>query len=199
MEGEFRSTLKMCNLGCEKAELLLTSAKQECLGMAAGFCVWLMKRIELVHQDEDLLEPQQIPYSYNPPSGKAYYFTPHRNQIRKMPEYVLDGQSKKKKKYDDDPLIDDHCSKKYPLVSCGGFGHMFLWFCPVHGHSYGFHLIAGGEGRKDPFASIYKYMELPPADIFCDNACQLSEYALNREPKWLMNTRFLHDLFQCNS
>ena len=70
-----------------------------------------------------------------------------------MPKYLLDGQSIKKKNYDDDPLTDDHCSKKYPLVSCGGFGHMFLWICPVHGHSYGFHLIAGGEGRKDPFAA----------------------------------------------
>ena len=119
------------------AELLVTSAKHECLGMAAGFCVWLMKRIELVHQqDEDPPEPHQIPHSYNPPSGKDYYFTPHGNQVRKMPEYVLDGQSKRKKNYDDDPLIDDHCSKKYPLVSCGGFGHIFLWFCPVHGHSY---------------------------------------------------------------
>ena len=67
--------------------------------MAAGFCVWLMKRIQLVHQqDEDPPEAQQIPYSYNPPSGKAYYFTQHGNQIRKMPEYVLDVQSKKKKK-----------------------------------------------------------------------------------------------------
>ena len=66
--------------------------------MAAGFCVWLMKRIELVHQqDEDPPEPQQIPYCYNPPNGKAYYFTPHGNQIRKIPEYVLDRQSKKKK------------------------------------------------------------------------------------------------------
>ena len=47
---------------CEIAELLLTSAKHECLGMAAGFCVWLMKKIELIHQqDEDPPEPQQIP------------------------------------------------------------------------------------------------------------------------------------------
>ena len=46
----------------EIAELLVTSAKHECLGMAAGFCVWLMKRIELVHQqDEDPPEPNEIP------------------------------------------------------------------------------------------------------------------------------------------
>ena len=46
---------------CEIAELLLTSAKHECLGMTAGFCVWLMKRIELVHQqDEDPPEAQQM-------------------------------------------------------------------------------------------------------------------------------------------
>ena len=31
----------------------------------------------------------------------------------------------------------------------------FLWLCPVHEHSYGSHLISGGEGRKDPFCSLF--------------------------------------------
>ena len=72
---------------------------------------------------------------------------------------------------------------------------MFLWFCPVHGHCYGFHLISGGEGRKDPFSSLFKYMERAPEVVFYDNACQLSEYCLNREPAFFKNTRFFHDCF----
>ena len=66
----------------------------------------------------------------------------------------------------------------------GGFGHLFLWFCPVHGHSYGFHLIKGGKGCKDPFSSVFKYMEKAPKHIYYDNTCQLSEYCLNREPEF---------------
>ena len=72
---------------------------------------------------------------------------------------------------------------------------MFLWFCPIHGHSYGFDLIAGGEGRKDPFSSLFKYKPTAPDEIFYDNACQLNEYCLNREPGYFLSTRFWHDLF----
>ena len=72
---------------------------------------------------------------------------------------------------------------------------MFLFFCPIHGHTYGFHLISGGEGRKDPFAALYKYTEVPPEELFYDFACGLSEYSLTREPKFFRNTRFWHDLF----
>ena len=53
--------------------------------------------------------------------------------------------------FDDAPTVDEPCTKHYPGVSFGGYGYVFLWFCPIHGHSYRFHLIAGGEGRKDPF------------------------------------------------
>ena len=85
-----------------------------------------------------------------------------------------------------------------PAVSCSqkyGFGYLFLWFCPVHGHGYGFHLVGGGKGRKDPFSSLYKYCAHMPENIFYDFVCQLSEYCLNKEPELFKNTRFWHDLF----
>ena len=87
------------------------------------------------------------------------------------------------------------CNKKFLQVSYGGFGYMFLWFCPIHGHWYGFHLISGGEGRKDPFSSLVKYSPTAPTDIFYDFACQLSEYCLNRKPQYFLHTRFWHDIF----
>ena len=105
------------------------------------------------------------------------------------------GQKKTRGNYDDPPDAHEQCSKLFPSVSFGGFGYMFLWFCPIHGHTYGFHLIEGGEGQKDPFCSLYKYMEEMPEEIFYDAACMLSEYCLNREPELFKNTRFWHDLF----
>ena len=38
-------------------------------------------------------------------------------------------------------------------------------------------------------------MEKAPKHIYYDNACQLSEYCLNREPEFFKHTRFWHDLF----
>ena len=38
-------------------------------------------------------------------------------------------------------------------------------------------------------------MEIAPKHIYFDNACQLSEYCLNREPEFFKHTRFWHDLF----
>ena len=74
---------------------------------------------------------------------------------------------------------------------------MFIWFCPIHGYTYGFHLIDGGEGRKDPFSSLFKFKEEMPEHIFYDFACGLSEYALNRAPSLFANTRFWHDVSFC--
>ena len=87
-----------------------------------------------------------------------------------------------------------HVPKLILQFLLGGFGYLFLWFCPVHGHSNGFHLIKG-EGCKDPFSSVFKYMEKAPKHIYYDNACQLSEYYLNRELEFFKHNRFWHDLF----
>ena len=97
----------------------------------------------------------------------AYYFTETGNQIREMPAYDIPGNHRGN--FDDAPTVDEPCTKNYPGVSFGGYGYVFLWFCPIHGHSYGFNLIAGGEGRKDPFSSLFKYKPTAPDEIFYDN------------------------------
>ena len=68
--------------------------------------------------------------------------------------------------YDDNPLVDPMCEKKFSGVSYGGYGYMFIWFCPKHGHTYGFHLINKAEGCRDPFCSLYKFLEHMPKHIF---------------------------------
>jgi len=72
---------------------------------------------------------------------------------------------------------------------------VFLWFCPAHGHCYGFHVIVGSEGRKDPANSLYAYLEKAPEIVYYDFACSLSEYAKNRESGYFAKTRFFHDIF----
>ena len=97
--------------------------------------------------------------------------------------------------YDNIPTVDEICKKKFPRISYGRFGYMFLWFCPIHGHSYEFHLIHRGEGRKDPFSFLYKFLPEAPEEVFYAFACQFNEYCLNQQPKYFQNTRFWHDIF----
>ena len=190
----------------ELADLFLLAGEYDIHTMICEFVLYLVQRVVSTHaQDAAPAPPAPIPGSYNPESGVAYYFTRSGCQLRKTPKYKVndgDGDKKKKKKkkkqqdnFDDAPLVDEACRKNYPKVSFGGYGYMFIFFCPIHGHCYGLHLIAGGEGRKDPFSALYKYMEEPPTDVFYDFACQLSEYTLNREPGFFCCTRFWHDLF----
>lgn len=160
-----------------------------------SFVLYLTERVLSVHRrDADPQTPVPVPQSYNPPSGVAYYFTPSGEQLRKLPRYQINGVARRDQ-HDDPPAEEERCRKVYPQVGRGGFSYMFLWFCPVHGHCYGFHLISGGEGRKDPFASLFKYVEQAPEVVFYDNACQMSEYCLNREPAFFRNSRFFHDCF----
>ena len=66
---------------------------------------------------------------------------------------------------------------------------------PFMGTHMVLHLTDGGEGRKNPFSSLFKFKVEMPEHIFYDFACGLSEYALNRASSLFANTRFWHDLF----
>ena len=57
------------------------------------------------------------------------------------------------------------------------------------------HLIADGEGRKDPCQSLYTHLVKAPDMIFYDFACSLEEYSMNRESGYFKDTRFFHDIF----
>ena len=158
----------------------------------ADFIIFLIKSVQKTHESDPAYPPAEaIPNSYNPEKGIAYYFTPHGSQIRKVPQYNIRGTNSN---YDENPQHDP-CSKLYPSVSKGGYSYMYLWFCPMHGHCYGFHLLPGSEGRKDPFYSMYKYLPEPPEEVFYDFGCSLSEYSLNRAPSYARKIRFWHDIF----
>ena len=158
--------------------------KHDCVTLVTSSITWVIERIKLVHKfNHTKPSPQPIEGSYYPPGGTAYYFTETGEQLRKLPKYDCDAGFNKRTNY----VVNRQCNKDSPCVSMGGYGYMFLWFCGQHGHCYGFHLISGGEGRKDPFC-MYKYMKDMPKDVFYDFACNLSEYTLNREPDLFFST-----------
>ena len=162
-----------------------------CKTLCVNFIRSLVGKVQEVHQNNRPPPPiAEILASYSPLSGTVYYFTESGNQLCQMLKYeVCPGHKEKNALFDDMPKVDDPCNKLFPKVLKAGFGYMFLWFCPIHGHCYGFHLISGGKGRKDPFASLYKYCNEMPDHIYYDFACQLSEYFFNREPELFKNTR----------
>ena len=179
----------------ELAQLIVLGPKHNCTVLCVNFIRSLVGKIQEVHENNRPSPPvTEILGSYNPSSGTVYYFTESGNQLRQMPKYeVCPGDKETNVLFDDRPKVDDPCNKLFPKGYKAGFGYMFLWFYPIHGHCYGFHLISGGEGQKDPFASLYKYYNEMPDHIYYDFACQL--YFLNREPELFKNTRFWHDLF----
>ena len=154
----------------------------------------LVARIRRVHSsDPEPTEVGNFPGTYNPSKGVFYYFTESGDQVRKLPKYALDSVRSCS------TASDDVCTKIYPNVGNAGFSFSFFWLCPIHGHCYGGHLISGGEGKKDPFSSIMKYSPRAPDILFYDNACQFSEYSLNREPAFFRDTKFFHDVFHSYS
>nr|XP_047123638.1 uncharacterized protein LOC124806623 [Hydra vulgaris]XP_047123639.1 uncharacterized protein LOC124806623 [Hydra vulgaris]XP_047123640.1 uncharacterized protein LOC124806623 [Hydra vulgaris] len=156
---------------------------------------YIAKAIINIHTfNEPSADANIIDNSYNSAKfGRAYYFTPHGCQIRRMRHFTIDKEDHKKSVFDDHP--DVNCDKQFASVSKKGTTYAFFWFCPVHGHCYGFHVIPGSEGRKDPAASLYTHCPEAPNDLFYDFACNLSEYCKNRESQYFAKTRFFHDIF----
>lgn len=151
------------------------------------FMTCLLEMIKTTHaNDRDIPYCTEVLEEYNPElQGRAYYFTPHGGRLRDLPTYQISRNQEK----------DGNCRKCFEESSKSGTTFLFLWFDPVHGHCYGYHVINTSEGRKDPFASAFMYMEDAPDVVFYDFSCQLEEYCLNREPKFWRNCRFCHDIF----
>ena len=81
--------------------------------------------------------PDNILEPYNPPlRGRALYFTEHGGKIRNTRKFTIDEEK-------DTPST---CNKKYPVVGKKGTTYLFLWFCGLHGHCYGYHMIPHAEG-----------------------------------------------------
>jgi hypothetical protein len=188
--GDSRADLQNMRKYCPEFRELLNEAQRSEVHMEiCQFLRYLVATVENIHStDPPPSHAAVIPGTYNPSKGTAYYFTEHGCQVRKNPTY---GMNQK----DDSASDKGRCKKQYPCISTGGYSYAFFWFCPIHGHCFGFHIINGSEGRKDPFSSLMKYLPEAPDEVFYDFACGLNEYSLNREPHHFQNTRFWHDIF----
>ena len=165
---------------------------------AISTILFLADLVEKVHQKDTQLPPAvPIKDSYNPPKlGRAYYFRKDGRQVRIPRGFGIDMEKIRERDecHDDCPEFED-CSKKYPKVSRRGRTQLYLTHCAEHGHCYGFHLIKGSEGRKDPYYSLLLHLEKPPTDVWYDFCCAFHEYCMNRENGYWNRTRFFHDEF----
>jgi hypothetical protein len=70
----------------------------------------------------------------------------------------------------------------------------FVFCCP-HGVISGFHFFLRGESPQDAFAVLYtrKDWEDLPKYVVYDNACQLRNYCMRREPAFFSDVTFVVD------
>ena len=135
--------------------------------------------------------PQGIPNSYNPVQyGAAYYFNEFGNRLRNI-RYVTGLAGSAGSIHDEPPT--EYCNKDFEQSV--GSAYLMFFFCPAHGHCWGFHIIDGKEGRKDVHNVLYSYLDQAPEMFFYDFACGYSECGLNREAAFIRDTRLYHDIF----
>ena len=64
------------------ADFLVACVKHGSPNVGAAFCEHLVLKIEMVHQcNHPVQQPQEIPNSYYPPGGTAYYFSETGKQV----------------------------------------------------------------------------------------------------------------------
>ncbi|XP_052100691.1 uncharacterized protein LOC127734717 [Mytilus californianus] len=108
----------------------------------------------------------------------AYF--PNLPKIRCRGLYVMD------KKMD-----EKVCTKKgsrHPSLLPG----IFTVFCP-HGICYGFEVMESVESPDRPFTFLKTRFKVPPSAVIYDNAFNLQQYCLNRDPGFFRKTRFYVD------
>ena len=115
------------------------SAHGDCFMQIIQFVRSLVRFIQSIRSnDVPCAVHREIAHSYNPEKGVCYYFTESGNQLRNTPNYIIPSVSGNTN-FDDDPK--DKCRKLFTKVSASGYSHLFLWLYPIHGHSWGFHII----------------------------------------------------------
>ena len=166
--------------------------KQEAKDLIIHIC---QKVVEIAALKVNPAPAQPQEGSYNPPKyGRGYYFREDGLQVRNNRLHSIDKEGKKKQDMDD-PAPTYRCQKWFIDVTHRGSRFLFLWFCPIHGHCWGFHIVEGSEGRKDASASLYTHLEVAPDELYMDFSCGTEEYCLNRESGYFQNTKFYHDEF----
>ncbi len=86
------------------------------------------------------------------------------------------------------------CNKTYQSAGQLGPGIILFW-CALHRICIGFVLLESAESCEYVYSTLVTRFQRMPAVIIYDNACNLSEYCLNRAPSLFAGTKFLVDAF----
>lgn len=76
---------------------------------------------------------------------------------------------------------------------------VLLFYCLEHQNCIGFVVLPNAEGPRIVYEILATRFETPPEVVIYDNACNLSEYVLNRTPFLFRRTQFLVDEFHFKS
>jgi hypothetical protein len=115
------------------------------------------------------------------PNDEHYTYMPHHPVCRRQNAYTVDTANK-------------------PHSTCNKFTSrdrtfspgLFSCFCP-HGVCWGFSIMRRYEGPSTAFDMLVRRFPQAPGMVVYDNACNLSRYALKREPGFFAQTRFRID------
>ena len=112
--------------GIDIVKSLELCIKHGCIPLVTEFWEYVQKKVEKTHKDNNRQAPPvaRILNTYDP-SGSAYYFLEHGEQIFKMPEYRVSGRITTTN-YDEQPVVDSVCNKEFPRALTKGFGYLFL-------------------------------------------------------------------------
>ena len=100
----------------------------------------------------------------------AYYFERHGCQLHLNRMFDMDTRTETKGHYD---LPDmSNCTKTYPQLPLKSCVAVLFYFYPIQDY----HIIDGGEGKKDPSAALYTHLLKAPLKISYDFSCGLEEY-----------------------
>jgi hypothetical protein len=142
------------------------------------------------------LETQVLPLQPNVRNpaqcGFRYWLTPHGCDVReswpltKSAEQVVDCEQGSA----------DGC-RKQRFLHVGHNQRCGLWVvvCMDHQTVVGYHVMPHGEGRRDAFIPVYRFMPNPPKAMFGDYVCGIEETALNLLPEYFRDVEFYHDIF----
>ncbi|XP_065056806.1 uncharacterized protein LOC135685015 [Rhopilema esculentum] len=131
------------------------------------------------------VEWESLNISQDSSAKTPYSYWPALPQLRRRGVYETDKRKSKTR--------GEQCTKL-------ALGHSFLLpgiftlFCK-HEICYGFQVMLSSESPNVPFEVIFTRFEEAPLHCIYDNACNLHDFVLNRQPSFFAKTKFFVDKF----
>ena len=112
---------------------------------------------------------------------EQYTFMPHHPVCRRKNAYKVDATN-----------VSNSVCNKFTSRDRTFSPGLFSCFCP-HGICWGFSIMKQYEGPSTAFDMLLRRFPEAPGMVIYDNACNLSRYALKREPGFFAKTQFRID------